>query len=63
MSSDDEIAPARLTTCALCRSTADGPPITWMYERDPRHGGAWYCQSCARDNLRAVEAKLDPQWW
>lgn len=22
-----------------------------------------YCVSCSRDNLRAIEAKLDSEWW
>jgi hypothetical protein len=22
-----------------------------------------YCDRCARDNLRAIEARLDPAWW
>jgi hypothetical protein len=23
----------------------------------------YYCGRCARDSLRAIEARLDPEWW
>lgn len=49
--------------CALCAAAALGPPLTWMFENDPRRGGVWYCDHCSRMNLRSVEAKLDQQWW
>lgn len=49
--------------CGLCGSAAPFPPLTWMYEADRSRGGRWYCQSCARRHLRAVEAKLEPEWW
>lgn len=50
-------------TCALCGASASGPPITWMFENDRRRGDLWYCEHCVRNNVRAVEAKLDQQWW
>jgi hypothetical protein len=53
----------RTVSCALCGTTGVGPPLTWMFEADQRRGGLWYCDRCARDNLRSVEAKLDPEWW
>jgi hypothetical protein len=34
-----------------------------MFENDKRRGGVWYCETCARENVRAVEAKLDQEWW
>jgi len=54
---------AATVNCALCGTSAVGPPLTWMFELDPRRGGLWYCGRCARENLRAVEAKLDQEWW
>ena len=59
----DPGAAAPIVACALCGVTAAGPPITWMHEQDHRRGGIWYCERCARENLRSVEAKLDAQWW
>ena len=50
-------------SCAFCGTTASKPPLTWMYERDRGRGGRWFCQDCARQNLRAVEAKLEQEWW
>jgi hypothetical protein len=50
-------------SCALCGTTAPAPPLTWMYELDRSRGVRWYCQDCSRQHLRAVEAKLDQQWW
>ena len=49
--------------CSLCGRRADAPPLTWLYERDPRRGGQWICDTCARSNLRAIEAKLSREWW
>ena len=60
---DDQPQSARPVSCALCGSVADGPPITWMTERDPRRGTIHYCDRCARENLRSVEAKLPQEWW
>ncbi len=51
--------------CQLCGRTAateNGPPLTWVLDTE---GGRrrWTCPDCARDNVRAIEAKLEPQWW
>jgi transposase len=51
------------TSCALCGTTVTDIPVTWMFESDPRRGGVWYCERCARENLRAIESKLDQAWW
>jgi hypothetical protein len=54
-------------TCQVCGRTADAategdPPLTWVLDTDGgRH--SWTCPGCARDNLRAMEAKLEPEWW
>jgi len=26
-------------------------------------GQMWLCERCTRENLRAIEAKLDEAWW
>ena len=50
-------------SCSLCGSTVSAPPLTWVYEADRRRGDVWVCDGCARTHLRAIEAKLDQQWW
>ncbi|WP_151479080.1 hypothetical protein [Streptomyces albicerus] len=48
--------------CARCGSTAEGPQLTWTFsvEDGVRH---YYCEDCARANLRAIEGRLDSAWW
>ncbi len=48
--------------CQLCAVPVPDSPVTWMVERTPR-GTAWTCPVCARTNLRAIESKLDPEYW
>lgn len=51
-------------TCDFCGRRADGdtPPLTWATAVE-RGRVRRYCDECARDNLRAMEAKLDSEWW
>ncbi len=49
--------------CSQCGITADTPPLTWLLDRDGRRGAVWVCDRCARTHLRAIEAKLDQEWW
>jgi hypothetical protein len=49
--------------CSMCGTTVGEPPMTWMRESDARRGTVWVCDRCARDNLRAIESKLDQAWW
>ncbi|MCW2784498.1 MAG: hypothetical protein JWP74_1015 [Marmoricola sp.] len=49
--------------CSFCGLAAsDPPPLTWIsaVERDRRQ---WFCDSCSREHLRAMESKLDSEWW
>jgi hypothetical protein len=50
--------------CATCGAAAPGdpPPLTWSagVERGRR---VWSCAECMRENIRSIEAKLDPTWW
>ncbi|GAA0192670.1 hypothetical protein AB0900_03755 [Streptomyces cellulosae] len=48
--------------CARCGVRADGPPPTWTLsvENGVR---LHYCERCSRENLRAIEGRLDSQWW
>ncbi|CAL9576750.1 hypothetical protein [Streptomyces griseomycini] len=48
--------------CARCGARAEGPRPTWTLSVENgvrRH----YCETCSRDNLRAIEGRLDAQWW
>lgn len=54
-------------TCAVCAREApadpDGvPPLDWASEREG-DAQVWTCPECTRSNVRAIEAKLDRQWW
>ena len=53
--------------CQLCGrvpdpATEDDPPLAWVLDTE---GGRrrWTCPGCAREHVRAIEAKLDSQWW
>jgi hypothetical protein len=57
-------------TCALCGENAPGdgggavavPPLTWTTAVEngrTRH----FCPACSRENLRAIESKLDSEFW
>ena len=43
-------------------AAGDEDPLTWVISVE---GGETrrYCGRCARDNVRAIEARLDPVWW
>ena len=50
-------------TCDLCgRQAEDAETMTWVtsVENGRRKN---YCDSCSRDHLRAIESKLDSEWW
>ncbi|WP_203453853.1 hypothetical protein [Jiangella aurantiaca] len=48
--------------CALCGTTTDDVPLTWVSSVE-RGRTVYYCDRCARDNLRSIEARLDASWW
>ncbi len=50
--------------CAYCGAVADGeqPPLTWVSAVE-RGRTQWFCERCAREHLRSIEAKLDSEWW
>ncbi|MEW2162398.1 hypothetical protein AB0912_05305 [Streptomyces sp. NPDC007084] len=57
-----EAGGTRRIMCARCGIPADGPPPTWTcsVENGDRH---YFCDTCSRDNLRAIEGRLDSPWW
>lgn len=53
-----------MVTCDFCGrvSEADDPPMTWT--RAVELGRArYFCDRCSREHLRAMESKLDSEWW
>ncbi|MFF3453517.1 hypothetical protein ACFYXH_04140 [Streptomyces sp. NPDC002730] len=48
--------------CSHCGAIAEGPPPTWTcsVENGSRH---YFCDDCARANIRAIEGRLDSAWW
>ncbi|MFC5718774.1 hypothetical protein ACFP1Z_01100 [Streptomyces gamaensis] len=60
---DPEAAePATPVMCARCGAPADGTPSTWTcsFENGSRR---YFCDDCARANIRAIEGRLDSAWW
>jgi hypothetical protein len=49
-------------TCSHCGVTVDERPATWSLDVTER-GARWICERCTRENLRAIEGKLDQTWW
>ncbi|GGX40642.1 hypothetical protein [Streptomyces fructofermentans] len=52
----------RPVVCAHCGTTSPDPQPTWTcsVENGARH---YFCDTCARANLRAIEGRLDSGWW
>lgn len=48
--------------CAQCGTTAEELPLTWVSSVE-RGRTLYYCDACARTNLRSIEARLDSAWW
>jgi hypothetical protein len=50
--------------CDRCGAVpeGDGAPLPWVSSLE-RGQLRWYCERCARANLRAIEGKLDSEWW
>ncbi|MFD9005269.1 hypothetical protein ACFV0T_30705 [Streptomyces sp. NPDC059582] len=52
----------RPLVCARCGRPADGAQPTWTCSVE--HGTRQYfCNTCSRDHLRAIEGRLDSAWW
>jgi hypothetical protein len=37
-------------------------PLTWSTSKEAR-GTVHYCDRCSRENVRAIEGRLDEEWW
>ena len=51
-------------TCDFCGRAAPGedPPLTWTTSVE-RGQTLRFCDECSRTHLRAMESKLDSEWW
>ncbi len=51
-------------TCDYCGATApgDGLPLTWSTAVENGRSRV-FCETCSREHLRAIEGKLDSEWW
>ncbi|GAA1916592.1 hypothetical protein [Streptantibioticus ferralitis] len=60
--SEDAGAPSEPMVCACCGTVAESLPITWTCSVE---GGArrYFCDDCARANIRGIEGRLDSAWW
>ncbi|MDQ1689772.1 MAG: hypothetical protein QOK42_2747 [Frankiaceae bacterium] len=50
--------------CGVCGTTAesDDAPLTWSTQLG-RRGVELVCDRCTRENVRAIEGKLESEWW
>ncbi len=49
-------------SCERCGAVAGEPPLTWVTSLERDHT-VYYCDTCARDNVRSIEAGLDAAYW
>jgi hypothetical protein len=53
-----------VTTCDLCGREEDGAVAVLTWSTAVENGRQRrFCESCSREHLRAMEAKLDSEWW
>jgi hypothetical protein len=53
-----------VVTCDFCGRQAEqgAETLTWSTAVE-RGRTRTYCDSCSREHLRAMEGKLDSEWW
>ena len=50
-------------TCDFCgRQAPDEETLTWTTSVENKRQRT-YCDTCSREHLRAMESKLDSEWW
>ena len=65
MSGRAEDAPVVCATCGTTAATDEALALartTWVRGTENRRT-VWTCPRCSRENLRAIEGKLDSSWW
>jgi len=54
---------SEIVTCAFCGTQApESETLTWTTAVENGRRRA-YCDTCSRTHLRAMESKLDSEWW
>ncbi|MGW4028041.1 hypothetical protein ACWEFL_01785 [Streptomyces sp. NPDC004838] len=53
---------AESIVCSRCGRTAEGTPLTWTCSVE-NGNRRYFCDDCARANIRAIEGRLDSPWW
>ena len=54
----------RVLTCDLCGRQADLDDVSLTWTTAVENGRRrTFCDRCSRDHLRAIESKLDSEWW
>ncbi|MEU5973331.1 hypothetical protein [Streptomyces sp. NPDC047315] len=48
--------------CARCGKKGKGAQPTWTCSVENRTR-RYFCDDCARANIRAIEGRLDSTWW
>jgi hypothetical protein len=50
-------------TCDFCgKQAGEVEALTWVTSVENGRRRT-YCDTCAREHLRAIEGKLDSEWW
>ncbi|MEU0405354.1 hypothetical protein ABZ318_35145 [Streptomyces sp. NPDC006197] len=59
---NDAPPPEAPFVCARCGRTTETLPLTWTcsVENGRRQ---YFCEDCARANIRSIEGRLDSSWW
>ena len=54
---------SEVITCSFCGTQApEAETLTWTIAVENGRRRA-FCDTCSRANLRAMESKLDSEWW
>jgi hypothetical protein len=55
---------ASMTTCDFCgtQESDEAKTLTWTVAVENGRRRT-FCDTCSRDHLRAMEGKLDSEWW
>jgi hypothetical protein len=52
-----------MKTCDFCgRQADDAETLSWTTSTENGRTRT-YCDTCSREHLRAIEGKLDSEWW
>ena len=53
-----------MVTCDFCGRTAEDDAATLTWTTAVENGRTRrFCADCSREHLRAMESKLDSEWW